>query len=105
MTSEPTPVEGENAGPVTGPANVPGAGDSAGPSPTIEAPSSGAPHSFDQEFNRLNSVLANHSPHALRQMDPDAPRDAKEIEGWMRRVDKTLGRLRKRRSKRGNVTE
>jgi len=104
MASESKPVGSGDAAPMSDSAGVPPAGDIAGASPTVDASEAGASHSFDQEFRRLHNVLANHGPHALRAVDTDGPRDAKELEGWMRRVDHTLSRLRKRRSKRGNTT-
>ena len=103
MASEPKPISESDADPIPADAaDTQVTGDSGSVSPMVDAAASGASHSFDQEFRRLNSVLANHGPHVLRSPDVDAPHDAKELEGWMRRVDKTLSRLRKRRSKRGN---
>jgi hypothetical protein len=61
------------------------------------------PHTFDQEFDRLQDALANHGPHSLRQ--PRAPDDAlgqKRIERWMTEADGAIARLRKRRAKRLN---
>ena len=62
-----------------------------------------APHTFDQEFDRLQDALANHNPHNLRQQRaPDDAFGRERIERWMTDVDNTIARLRKHRAKRVN---
>ena len=58
------------------------------------------PHTFDQEFDRLQDALQNHGPHSLRL--PRTPDDAlgeKRIEQWMTHVEEAIARVRKRRAK------
>lgn len=59
-------------------------------------------HAFDKEFDRLHDALANHGPHSLRPTHEEKSLGEKEMEGWMSRVDSTISRLRKQRSKRGS---
>lgn len=69
----------------------------------IATPSGEPPlHSFDQEFDRLHNVLANHGPHGIYKSTPDETLGEKRIEQWMERVNDTVARLRKRRARRLN---
>ena len=105
MTPESKPVEGEAGH--SGANAQDDLGYQGGSSPLSAASAAGSPpapsHAFDQEFNRLNDALVSHSPQSFRSSSPAESHDEKELEGWMQRVDKTLSKLRKRRSKRGNA--
>jgi predicted RNA-binding protein with RPS1 domain len=66
-----------------------------------EKPSDSRLSKFDQEFNELNYVLTNHTPHVKGQkVTVEQPSIEERMEAWISKAEEVLSKLRKNRAKR-----
>jgi hypothetical protein len=68
----------------------------------VEVKGEQTPHSFEHDVNRLQDALNHHHAAPIAREDAAVTMDEQSIQNWLGRVDKSLDKLRRNRSKRLN---